>query len=648
MKLKNRIINYYVVPPSKEGKMPRVFYSPVTISAATAKKLLADKLRLEKQELPKGNLLHVCFDVDSRQVYLPNAFEFDPERMEILLRAAQVRMTKDFGGFSSRPEIEGSPFNLLRVRSLDSFRYAQEMIQKHYGNKFFKNLPVIEANMDRMPSVAKILPKEFQNPSYTGGYIGPSLISSVSFLNEIDYQGNKVKEPKVLLEQKPPFILINIGAPDNKDATSKEGVVIAGYRDYLYDQDAVQDEQYIQSDISNFADLYAIKRYLYLGWPLEEISVLLLPNVHNFGELLNAIRLIMSSVESLVEEGYPNPSSVPYYVTFKIDPSDFPLDEAGIQGLRGRVDPYFRIIDYVAPYILIETPVFIPPEVCERVLRAKSHPFITKYNPIMKKIDVKGDPSEFKGLQREKNQLNKIKSLVDYDLRDQEKPDSLEFRVGPGARGVSTANPTIFSARKLSEYYYAADNIKKLCEQANIPFEDVTVILGPTEQLFGSGNMGGYMDEKLFQRNKLAIPWQIPNGDVEIYPPVIFVNSVGSPSYAEQTRTLIHEYRHHLFSLVHPEHEVGYGQMNDKRGMERYKEYFKYFSDPSEVVAHKAEIKYDLLLGRSTDEIVRDKVGGHITEDNHVIALKFRELVDEAAAELEKERTNEEPIGTSR
>ena len=62
------------------------------------------------------------------------------------------------------------------------------------------------------------------------------------------------------------------------------------------------------------------------------------------------------------------------------------------------------------------------------------------------------------------------------------------------------------------------------------------------------------------------------------------------------------------------------------------------------MAAHKSEIKYELLLGKSVDEIVRNKVGGAITTENYPVALKFKELINEAIEEIRKEEEqNEKP-----
>jgi len=190
--------------------------------------------------------------------------------------------------------------------------------------------------------------------------------------------------------------------------------------------------------------------------------------------------------------------------------------------------------------------------------------------------------------------------------------------------------------RKVSDYYYAADIIQKLCKAKNIEFGDFDVLLGPIEQFMGRGSMGGFMDEKLFKKSKLPIPLEIQKG-VFVSPPIMFINTVEIPSYSDQTETIIHEYTHYIYNLQHPNYEIPYGKR--KKGMD-YEYWYKYLTDPNEREAHKKEIKYELLTGKSYDEIIRDKVGGRITTENYPIAKKFSELVMEVVDEIEAEKNS--------
>ena len=658
MTLKNKIFNYFVIPPIKEGETPRVVLSPATMGSVVAKELIERQFKKQqKPGIPRGHILHVCFDYDSERVYILNPEEFSKERVDYLLQAAEVRITKDFGGFSSQRPITGSPFKSLRVRSLNSFNHAKKIVGDHYNGKIFKDLPVIEAFLLRMPTTLKHLPNSFENDAYMGGYVGTDIGASVTFVDELDDDGKKRENPIVLLTQSTPFILINTtytpateDEPDRKppSATEKEWVVLSGYRDYLQDTPAANEEKYISDNINNFADLYAIKRYLYLGYPIEEFSPMLInpETVQNLPELFKAIDRIMRAVDSLRQEGYPDAASIPYYMTFKIDES-FPFNISSyIDKATGRINTEKQysnllVLDYDPSnsYVLMECPIYISSEMCIKILNAKSSPFISKYNASVNKIDIKCEDKVFNDMKHERRQLAKIKSIVKSDI-DEDQAKTLDYRAGELAYGASSSNPMVYNVRKISEYFYACDYIKKMCEINKVPFHDFNVIVGPISQILGQGTRGGFMDASMFAKNKIKAPFEITPG-VFISPPVIMVNSLDMPHYADQTETLIHEYSHYIYGLKNPNYKMGYTHPKEGEKPD-YEHWYNYLTDTNERNAHKQEIKFELGLGKSYDEIIRNKVGGQITTDNYPIALKFKELVYEALEEMEKEEEENE------
>ena len=670
MKLKNQILNYFVVPPDRSGQMPRVFLSPVTMRDDVGRKIIEEQLSKSKDSIPAKRMLHVCFDRDSERIYIPNAAEFPKEQMEMLLKAAQIKITKDFGGFMGYHPIEGSPFSSIRVRSVSSFGHTLNAIHDHFEGKDFVDLPVIEANLARMPTTIKNLPEIYRtNEKYVGGYIGPEFAKSIPFYDEKELSGAFRKQKIPLINQPTPFILINITPSVEAGASEKEWAVLSGYRDFLYSQNENKEVDPQKSqEFNSFADLYAYKRYMYLGWPFEEVCQAALEHVSNFGELINAIDILVEAANSLESEGYPNPAANPYYMTFKIDLSLFPLSlESMMQD--GQFSPFrqlenFRIIEYdtESKFLIIETPAFISPNLCHRLLKSKNRPLIVRYNPIVNTIDVKSTEGTFTEYQIERMQKAKINALVNHDLKRDVPPEEQneieypKFRDDDRSRGISLANPNTCHIRKVSNYFYAMDHIKKVCEKNNMEFKDVDVVIGPIERIFGRGTQGGFMGPKQFEANKLEIPYELEKG-LFVSPPVITVNSVHMPSYAAQTTTLIHEYCHNLYSITNPEHEHLYNKDPKLKKQDELAWWDLYFNDEDERIAHIEEIKHELISGRSTDEIIRDKigeargqVGGAITLNtykvNYPIALKFRELVMEAVRQLEEENElNEKPIG---
>lgn len=659
MNLKNQIVNYFVVPPYSIGKMPRVFISPVTMNAEVGKTIIMEQLKKNKDFIPSKKILHVCFDLDSKQIYIPNAAEFQKDEMDMLLKAAQIKIAKDYGNYSNSRPIEGSPFSSIRVRSVSSFGYTLNAIKDSFKNKEFTDLPVIEANLTRMPTTLRQLPSNYsRNDKFAGGYISDNFAKSITFYDEKEISGKNRKEKIQLLTQKTPFILINISPIAEVSSTEKEWTVLSGYREFLHDQPKNESAEKFDS----FADLYAVKRFLYLGWPFEEICQTLLQDAKNFGELINGINALVSAADTFESEKYSNPSSNHYYLTFKIDTNTFPLKLDSMISEQGRFNPNrqidnFRIIDFdpQSKFILIETPAFVSPTICQKILKSINKPLVTRYNPTINTIDVKSPEGTLKEYQFEKKQIAKISALINHDIRknktEEEKANIKypAFRDDARSRNVSLSNPEICQIRKLSEYYYATDQIKKFCEKNGVEFKDVEVVIGPIERIFGKGVQGGFMGAKQWSQNKLKIPHELEKG-LFVTPPLISINSVNMPSYAAQTTTLIHEYCHNIYSITHPEHEHLYNKDPHLREKDALKWWELYFDDPDERRAHIEEIKYELTSGKSADELIRDKVGGAINISNYKqsypIALKFRELIQEAIKELEQENEkNEKPIG---
>lgn len=631
MRLTNKIFNYFALSNTAD-----VFVSPITMNAKIAKSLISKKMKKENLNKSINGLLHVCFDYDSKIIYIPNALDFSKETMEYMLDAVKLRITKDFGCFSLRPPILGSPYSSLRVRSINGFSHAKNIIEKNYIKH--NEIPIIEAYLPRMPSTTKILPKQFSNQDFVGGYVSSKFASSVTFLDEIDINGKKRDKPINLLTQSTPFILINIARTEKRQeptATEKEWAVLSGYRDYLNDKNVFNDEINL-TNLNKYSDLYAIKRYLYLGWSIEEVSGLMLNSASNIKELINGMDLIMESAKSLEIEGHKNIALNPYYYSFKVDQL-FPIKiDQLINISTGKINKDIQhdnlvICDYSRnnSCIIIKSPIFISPDICKRVLNAKNDPFIAKYNCTVDKIDVKSSEKSY--LEIHKSQLYKIKNEMGLE-------DNICFRYGDLASGMSYFNSNIYNVRKISDYLYACDYIKKMCNKNNVIFHDLDIIIGPIEKSLGSGVQGGFIDYNFFTKNKIEFPFEISK-DVFISPPSILINSITMPSYADQTETLIHEYMHYIYSLKNPNYEVSYVRSKNKSQESEYRYWNDYFSDLSEIVAHKEQIKFELQLGKSYDEIIRNKVGGQITEENYPIAIKFSELVQKSLNELEVEES---------
>ena len=104
----------------------------------------------------------------------------------------------------------------------------------------------------------------------------------------------------------------------------------------------------------------------------------------------------MSIANSFEEEGYKNPASTPYYVTFKIDDKfpihlDSMIDDEAFSDKKQL--PWLKIINYNkrTKYIVIETPIYIRESVWRKIFKPVNSPLVTRYNRYTRTIDVKSD-----------------------------------------------------------------------------------------------------------------------------------------------------------------------------------------------------------------------------------------------------------------
>jgi hypothetical protein len=658
MQIKNQIVNYYV-SPSKGGN-PRIFESPAIIPAEVAYNIIQEQLeKNNKPALDNGRLLHVAFDVESKQIYIVNSGSFSPKEINPMLQRAKIKILKDHTDFSNTLPIYGSPYSLLRIRKVSNFHQVRKSVEKM--GKEFVDLPVIEANLNRSPSTLKYLPDKFKNPNYCGGLIGQDFINGIPFFEEIDVSGNKTSKKNAIFFQPTPFILINTGVESSDDVTKKEWALFSGYRDFIYSKKESGDEAEDLQDLNAKSSFFAIKKFLYWGWSIEEVSSVFLNSATSFDELVNGINLIINVAKNLEQEGYKILKH-PFYITFKID-RRFPLDIESIKH-EGKINPNlqiagFKVLEYneETGYILIETPIYIPEEVILRLLKPANQPLVTHYNDATNTIDVKCEDNVFREYKSEKGQLGKIKALTTHDLKQENIPtEKVSFQCNERTRGTG-ADKNIFRLRKISDYPHAYSKIKELCDKKKMPFKDIDVLVGPIERIFGSGTRGGFMGEVHFRGNKMEWPYEITDG-IFVSPPIISVDSVSSPSYLKQTETLVHEYSHNLYNITNPTHVPEYIKQKELRNTDLLKWWEYYLDDPDEREAHKAQFKIALDAGLSPDEIFRNKleserknledIGSAITMDNYKtaypIALKLRELIEEAVKEWETDgEQNEQP-----
>ena len=648
MKMKNQIINYFAALPHHQDKSKhaRVFKSPVTMSHEVAKDLLQKQLETKGEKLRKNALLHICYDLDSQRLYSPNAHLFEEKIYRYLLQATKNKIIKDYGEIASSKVIPGSPFSSIRLRKIDSFVNVYASIIKSFPEIDFRNLNVVEASLERMPYTRKQLPPEFaEGSTLTGGLISEKFAKEIKFLDQLDIDGKKRKTPIPLLAVQTPFVLIDTSPKLEIENHDKEWTILTSYQQFV--KDSID-----EGDLtSHQEDLYSIKNLLFLGFPFEEVCSFLLKSVRRFPEFIKASNLILQTVDAVVEAGGKNPTQFSYYINFKVPKNKFPINIDSIRSAdSNKFDsskqlPYLKIVEYNESdeSMILESPIFLDESFCTRIFKAEGNIVISKYNPSVDKIDIKSSEGVFKHVGRNTKQVAKLKALNTFDIykahpEKRENKERVGFRADERSRAINISGGNISHLRNISDYDYAYRFIKNMCEEEGVEFRDLPVLVGPLERLMGRGTKGGFISESNWKKSNFKIPHEMEKG-LWVSPPIIAVDSVSAPSYAAQGSTLIHEYSHYIYSLTNPEHEHEYLKEENRKEQQEStnKFWYLYLTDPDERKAHLRQIVYELKAGHSADEIIRDKVGGRITNENYAKSLKFKELVDEAIAIIENE-----------
>ena len=601
------------------------------MNAETAIKLLKDQL---DGDFDAKHLLHVCFDVDSKRLYVINKDYFTKDQFNDLLGKIQDKITESFGGYSDDPIIHGSPFSSLRVRPLESFKYIKDIVEKELDGKGIEDIPVIEVNLNRMPSVAKAMPERYKKGMILGGYISPSDVAGMHFYEEIDITGKRKKTPERLLSQKAPFIFINIGS--DPSSPEKEWHVLNGYREYFKDQHIFSNQAGAQhSD----AFLFAIKRFLKLGWTFEEICDIFIKNTESLVDLITSSNELMSIANSFQEEGYKNPAETPYLITFKID-DKFPINIDSMIDDDSFSDkkqlPWLKVLSYnkKTKYIVIETPIFVRENVWRKIFKPVTSPLITRYNRYTKTIDVKSDEHSYENLKKGNRDSKMQLALIQHFQKSLD--IKIPFRCDNNSRSTRVSDGVSFHLKDITDYHDACEQLKGLADKRSVKFEELNIVVGPLERIFGEGMRGGFMDKESFEKSDMKIPYEITKG-IFVNPPLIAIDSLEMPSPAEQASTLVHEYCHNLFSVNNPEYEHVYNKDPSLKHTDRDKYWYLYLTDVDERQAHGEQVKFEIRSGKSVDEMIRDKVGGKITPDNYNIAILFKDIIDEAVKEMETE-----------
>jgi hypothetical protein len=228
--------------------------------------------------------------------------------------------------------------------------------------------------------------------------------------------------------------------------------------------------------------------------------------------------------------------------------------------------------------------------------------------------------------------LAKIRFFNSVDLETDEK---VSFRSDENSRSIKIGDGNSFHLRGIKDYHDACEQLSELADERGVPFDELNIVVGPIERLFGRGTKGGFMSADSFKKSEIETPYEIAKG-IFVSPPLIAIDSVEMPSPAEQGSTLVHEYAHNLYSITNPEHESEYNKQRNLKDTDPDKYWYLYLTDQDERQAHGEQVKFEIKSGISVDEMIRNKVGGQVTKDTYSIAILFKDIIDETLEKMEK------------
>jgi hypothetical protein len=643
-KRKNKLIDFYAFEPDDKGKVELVTLPTGMASIDEARKVINQDRKAAGKPRYDGRLLDVCFDMSSGLLYLPdmeNPSDIAKDTsLSSMLDAVKVFISNNLDPLPYAPVIRGDPTDTLRVRRISDFGYVSSYISKQVGDpeaaKQHLNMPVVEANLSIMSRVFDVLPVFKDNPSLKGIYVTANNVRAVDFV--VDDPGGS-KNGILLYSQKTTFLLINTSPAAKTSEADKDRIITTYYRDYVASVSA-------PTRLRDAPEIQELKHLMYIGWSFKELCIYMLrpEKLDDLNSLMVNASFIYNAAKNLAMEGYPDPARTPYYYSFKITdqfPVKFqpqapgkPFDVSG-QGEMLQVIHF----DPKTGYVVLKSPLWLSEEVCRKVLNANDTFFCAQYNPHDGAFQCDSSPEQMNGVSP--STLSVIHADV---LGSGAKPP-------PGKPGIPFREKSItehvFENKNIEDYPHASDIIKKLCKKVSTPekqvkFENLVVSVGPWMEVMGVA--GGYLNKRKFEASGKKPPLvPMPEyPDFKVWPSSILIDSSQMPSVGDRNMVIIHEYQHHINSMLWVESPV----LKEKpSGMETAHDvdaWLAYLSSPDERIAHKVQFKYMLGLGMNKQDILKITMGRKPTAANLKIAQKYIEIIDEAAEEMGGDEKDEE------
>jgi len=636
-KRKNQIVNFYALE-APAGGSPLVLTMPFSVATTEDVRVQLNAERVRKgQKEYDGPILHVCLDLSSGRMYLPNMespkeIELD-DKQRNMLAAVKLQATRLVGPLPLAPVIRGDPLTTIRCRTVEDFPSVAAFIRKQIGNapdamRAHMDLPVVEADLSKMPATVRRLPKGIAQKQ--AAYIGPKLCSHVDFYyNDLETTGGVF-----VLSQKTPFILINLSEDAGVSAADKERLVVTMHREFSADVGGTQTSGQVE-------ELRAIKYLMYIGWSMKDLCLWMLKpdSVTDFRDLMFKGSYIWNAAKSLAADGYPDPSGKPYYYSMRLS-GNFPIRFApNMHGQpveqRGQPD-MFRVLYYDSSknIITIRTPLYITDDLAMKVFNASEVLMTAQYEGETKELAVESPIHAL--VQESPTTMSVVKGDV-----------SASNRVGTDVRlREKNSMDAVFERKKISDYPQAADVIKSICqrvtsEQKRVEFNDLPVIIGPW--MAANGMRGGYCDARTIEAAGMKVPVEPVEGFF-VYPPCILIDNEAKLNVADRTNVIIHEYRHHINSILwisDPRKRTE--QVDKERNKDDVQGFLAYLSDPNERLSHLAQFKYMIGTGMSREEILLEMFDGRRPTAAEIpIARKYVEIINDAAKEMQADKEGDE------
>jgi hypothetical protein len=639
-------MNYYALAPDSSGRVT-IFTPTFSWDSIDDARQQINVEKKKKGEKPyKGKILHVVLDMSSGRLYLPGndvktQVNSDPEFLA-MYQAICLKIEKQIDYIPLASPINGDPLDTIRIRKIKDFYSAADFIKRQVKNKaeFEKDisLTVIEANLAAMPITRKSIFGDSTNVNQSK-FIGENRVVEFWVKDKVDGRERDL----VIHQERAPFILINMDPNAKVSDADKERLIVSAYREYA-------EKNRPDSPISRESPrLQSFKYLMYIGWSFKELCLYVLSekNIQDLNSFLFNGSFIYNAAKSLKEDGYPDPTVTQYYYSFKID-KDFPIafqPDSNVEIFNYSSHPdILKIVffDVSKSFVTLKTPLFMQAATVKKVFNSKSSVIVSQYDTTEKLIKTNTDLQQMESMSQ-----GSVTAIVKDVSNITQKPvDQIEIR-------ATNNHEKIFERKHVSDYPQATEIIKNLCRKlekkpesiANafpqeIRFDDLEVIVGPWKEI--SGFLGGYIDARRMKQipGEKKVTEPIPG--FKVYPPAILIDNSSYPSVGDRINVIIHEYRHHINTqlwIESPEYDA-LGKPNESE-TERIKRMVKYLQSPDERMAHKVQFKYMLVLGMSSEQILRKLMNGKPTIKNIPIAKEYLGIIKEAEIELQSEKEEE-------